>query len=354
MRARLRAAWNALAFAAGGAAVLAAAYAASEAVDPVFPTMQARVAHFRGRAAEVRGVTVGPSHSRAVDFGALGVPGAHLWRGNEDVFEAAYLGRYAAEHAPRLRYVLLPASYGLLRLDNTLRRDPHAAGARREMYTRAPGGPVLPGDRELWISARLAPVVRADHWSGVVLHLRDPRPARPLAPNGGPPRDRDGGPLAPDSMERHGRGRIAVHRAQTEETLAADPATPARARAALRTLARDLHARGVVLVLYSPPYHRAYLRHLDGDAAARRRAALGPLLDEPNVVWVEPGGGVASAGDDSLFLNSDHANAAGAREFSARLRPCLAALEAGGAAALPASCGRVHPGGGAAPGPHVR
>lgn len=60
----------------------------------------------------------------------------------------------------------------------------------------------------------------------------------------------------------------------------------------------------------------------------------------PNVVRVDVTD-PALGHRDALFHDSDHLNATGARVFSARMRPCLAALSAprAGGGGLPAPCG---------------
>jgi len=326
-------------FVAIGAALLAGAFALSEAADPVYPRMHAKVSLVHARAARLEAVTVGNSHNRAVDFAALGVRGVHLWEGGQDVLEAVYLARYAVRHAPRLRYVLLPASFDLDRLDNRAVTSVDRSSRRREVYVRAPSFRFIPGDRDLWVSARMSPIARPDHWAGVMLRLRRPPPDPGLGRDGElllPPRP----PLSADSLARLAAARAALHRAEGDESMARDSTTPARAAAALRTLARELDARGAILVLYAPPYHAEYLRHLPAGAAERRRRSLAPLLSEPNVVWLDVTD-PAFGRRDELFYDADHLNAAGARAFSTRMRPCLEALSAARAAGRtqPAGCG---------------
>lgn len=317
--------WTAAGFVGGAALALGAVYAVSEAVDPVYPEMKARVDMFHARAPALQAVSVGNSHTRALDFATLGVRGVHFWEGGQDAFESAFLARYAAERAPRLRYVLFTASYGVERLDHAGITSRDVTRLRREIYARTAPLRFIPGDGGLWVGARFAPIVRPDHWHGVITRLHRPRRVVRLGDDGSlyqPPRP----PLSRDSLAAHAARRAAHQAAMSAESMESDSTTPVRVIAEMEALARDLRERGVQLVLYTPPYHETYLHRLQPNAAAGTRRALAPVLRHPNVVWMDFGTHPAFNGRDDLFHDSDHMNHAGARAFSALLRGCVAAL----------------------------
>lgn len=334
--------WTAARFAAGAVLSVGALYVVSEVVDPVYPVMAARVAVFRERAPRVEALSVGNSHGLALDFAALGMPGMHFWDSGHDAFEAMYLARYAADDAPRLRYVLLTASYGLERLDHAGATDESLRGLRRVIYARTPTQGFIPGDRDLWLAGVFAPVARPDHWAGVAQRiLRPDRAGPPLRLTGdGRVEEPPPPPFRPDSLAR-GAAPQPARTLTAGELGANDPTTPARAVARLEELARDLDARGIRLVLYTPPYHETLPRYIRQRAGGTRRA-LAPLLAHSNVVWMDFGADPAFMRRDDLFRDSDHMNPAGARVFSTLLRRCLAALDAEGGAA-PDPCRRVLP-----------
>ena len=316
--------WAALRFAAGAAAALSAAWAVSEAADPVYPRLAAALAEFRRDAAGVRVVTVGNSHAGAIDLAVLGREGIHLWSHGQDVFEAVRLAEHAASGAPRLRYVLLTASPGSEWANNAVVGTRDRTGLRRELYARVPGPPIE-GDLSLWVRGRLAPVVRPDHWRGVVRRaVRGPRPA-PLAAGTAPP-----GRLTPDSMARTGASAALRHGATRADTRRLAPGTARRAARDLDGLARTLAARGATLVLYAPPYHESYLRSGDPAAAEGSRALARALARRHrNVVWLDFSDDSGFSGRYDLFLDGDHLNRQGALRFSALVRTCLDLLDAG-------------------------
>lgn len=314
------AAWR---FAAGGALAFAAAYALSEAVDPVYPELRARMALFRERSPGLQAVAVGNSHGAAIDFGEMGVRGMHLGMAGQDPSEAAYLARYAAAEAPGIRYVLFAASYGLQRRDHAVVGSSDARARRRQLYARTPLRRPIPGELDLWVAGKLAPVVRDDHWKGVIGRPVRSRPPVRLGQDGrllAPERPR----LGRDSLARHGAVVGAQHRMLGEETVALSPGTPTRVAARLDALARELGGRGVALVLYTPPYHESYLHAQDPTVNAEARAILERIVaDNPNAVWLDYSTDPRFTGRDDLFTNSDHLNPAGGRAFSRLLRECL-------------------------------
>jgi hypothetical protein len=334
----MRRGWTALRFAAGAALVLGAAYAVSDAVDPVYAEMRARMGVFRDRRGVVEAVTVGNSHGGAIDFALLGVRGMHLWSGGQDAFTSAFLARHVAGQASRLRYVFIAASPGFHQLDPEGITMEDFTGPRREVYAATRTLRHVPGDLDVWMESHLAPVVRPDHWWGVAQRrgLRRPWPrltaegklARPEPP-----------PLSPDSMERYGMRRAARHRQLVSETLAHDSTAPARAIRDLDALARELGRRGIRLVLYTPPYHESYGRHVADDGGELRRALLPLLARNRNAVWLDYSRDVAFTRRAELYLNGDHLNSRGARAFSSRLAACL---QAPSAAATP-HCPFVRP-----------
>lgn len=329
-----------LRFAAGGLVSLAVLYALSELLAPVHADTQARVALFEERRKTVEAVSVGNSHTAALDFGALGMQGFHFWDAGQDAFEGAFLLRYAAEQAPRMRYALVTASYGFERLNNAAMTSADYTAIRRRTYLRAGTPHFIPGDLNLWVRAWLAPIARSDQWSGVAARLAGrARPAARLAPGGlivepEPPR------LSADSLARSARATAVIHETRAAESLANAPYTAGRVAEDLDALARELGERDVVLVLYTPPYHHTYLRAMPADVGEGTRRALQPALRYANVVWLDFAAHPAFTQRDHLFEDSDHLNPEGARLFSALLRRCLAALPAAGGsgASYPADC----------------
>jgi hypothetical protein len=327
----------ALRFAAGGVLAFAAAYALSEAADPVYPEMRARMALWRVRAPHVDAVVVGNSHASTLELSELGMAGMYFSMAGQDAFEGAYLARHAAR-APRVRYVLFGASYGVQRKDHAVVGDTDLRARRRQLYARTPWSP-LEGERELWLAGKLAPVVRDDHWKGVIGRPIRKRAPVVLAEDGRRVARRRAVPLGREELALYGAKAAAQHRALGVETMEHAPETPARVEAALGSLARELRERDVLLVLYTPPYHASYLAGQDPAVVAEARAILRRIeAENPNAVWMDYSADGRFREQDALFNNSDHLNPDGGRIFSLLLRDCLRARLAGMAETDEAAC----------------
>lgn len=333
-------------FCAGAVLTLAAAYALSEAADPVYPEMRARVAVFRERSPRVEAVGVGNSHGGLIEFSVLGWHGMHFSAAGQDAFEAAYLARYAARGAPRLRYVLLAASYGVQRTDHAVVAGSDMRAWRRQLYLRTPPQRPIEGDLDLWVGGQLAPIVRDDHWKGVFGRPLFKRPPVRLTEEGRRIPDRPSPRLDRDGLARYAASIGAQHNVLGVETMALAPETPARVAAALDDLAGELGGRDVALILYTPPYHETYLRAQDTAVAAEGRAIMRRVAARHrNAVYLDYSADPRFTARDEWFNNSDHLNPAGWTEFSRLLRDCIpAALARTGAEARTPGCP-------AAPGP---
>ncbi|HTE18909.1 MAG TPA: hypothetical protein VK689_11095, partial [Armatimonadota bacterium] len=271
----------------------------------------------------VEAVAVGNSHGAVIEFSELGVPGMYFTMAGQDAFEGAYLTRYAMR-APRLKYVLFAASYGVQRKDHAVVTRADVRSRRRGLYARTPLQRPIAGDWSLWIGGMLAPVVREDHWKCVIERPIRKREPIVLREDGGPTNSRVRPPLSRDSLLRYGTAVAAQHQRLGDETFALAPDVPVRVAATLDSLARDLRARGVVLVLYTPPYHESYLRAQDPAVNAEAHAVMGRIAaDNSNVVWLDYSTDPRFRERDDLFSNSDHLNRTGGRAFSRLLGQCL-------------------------------
>ena len=329
----------AVGFCAGALLCLAAAYAASEAADPVYPEMRDRVAVFQRRMPRVEAVGVGNSHGGLIEFPVLGWHGMHFSAAGQDAFEAAYLARYAAR-APRLRYVLFAASYGVQRTDHAVVAGSDMRGWRRQLYLRTPLQRPIDGDLDLWVAGKLAPVVRDDHWKGVIGRPIRQRPAVRLTEEGRRLPDRPSPRLDRAGLARYAASIAGQHNELGVKTMENAPGTPARVAAALDDLAGELGERDVVLVLYTPPYHGTYLRAQDPAVSAEGRAVMRRIAARHrNAVYLDYSTDPRFTWRDELFNNSDHLNPAGWRAFSRLLRECIpAALARTGAEARTPGC----------------
>ena len=299
------------------------AYTVSEAVDPINRSLRVRLGMLQERRETIEAIAVGNSHGGMLDFGEMGLDGLHFTSASQDVFEASFLARHALSAASRLEYVMFTASYGFVHKDNAVAGSLDLRGRRRRVYAMLPFERPIPGDLSLWIHGILAPVVRDDHWSGVLRGALFPAPPSTYESDGRGA-ERQGPPPGADSLARYGARIGAADTRLGQEMVSLAPGVPGRAGAALSSLAGDLAARDALLVLFTPPYHESYLRPQDPALNAEARAVIEQVrARNPNVLWFDYSADPRFAGNPELFNNSDHLNVRGGKSFSRLLSECL-------------------------------
>lgn len=308
------------------ALALGVGYLVSESVAPVYADARTRAALFDAAAPDVEAVSVGNSHSLALDFDALGVDGFHLWWPGGDVFEAERAVEEAVERAPGLDLVFVTVSPFVVDNGVVGTVEPGRGDLRRKTYVEYGDYSPLRSDWKLAAQAALAPVVRPDNWAGVAAAWGGRSDTTHIEP--------DGAPIAPvrghlpiDDTERVGQRRAERHRALEDESLERNPGLcddTARAYEAIAAAARE---RGVRVVLYTPAYTTSYAHAVygTGDRCATRQMAARVAERFSNVDYFD------FSQDEALsapvyFRDADHMNVDGARAFSRRFRAALAGV----------------------------
>lgn len=318
------------------AALLAGFGAAGEAVAPVTALAELRARQFEARAPRLEAATFGNSHSRAIDFGALGLDGFHRWLGGSDVFETARFVEATLPRTPALRvaFVTVPP----FALDNTSvdEADPERSALRYSVYRELDDFRPISGDWATAFRAAMLPVARPDHGEGIVRTLLG-RPERVWL-------DENGRPIHPDERPQNvGRERdAATEQARLEQEAfpfrlepVAEAARPDLCDGVARAFERITEATaaaGVRLVLYRPPYrarYRALVEARPPDACDTAGIAEALAAGAAHVEFVDAWGMTALSERPELYHDASHLNRDGARLFSAALRAELDARGAG-------------------------
>lgn len=313
---------------------LAAAYAVSESLDPVYewPRRQYRQAVAAGPA--VQALSLGNSHSRAIDFETLGLRGVPLGSPGNDFYEVRHILRSLRPHLANLEYVFIPVS--LFVNDNST--DHERSDVRRMAYMTTGNYAPMEGDRAIAFQALLAPVVRADNWRGVggaayrMLRSKVSGGSRAAAQGGGRGVRRRNGVPSARQIQASAQHKATVH--STWQTLSMDrnPQLCEEARQALREIARlSAPAR---LVLYTPPYSPAYLAaseaHSGGvEGCHLDRFAAELAASSPGVEYYDDRAMAPFSDSSGLFRDADHVNRNGARAYSRVLAERLGLRHAG-------------------------
>jgi hypothetical protein len=314
-------------FIGGFTAIFAVLYATAERLDPVYPQERERMELLRERSGRIEAMAIGNSFSTAIDFGTLGYEGFHLWQGGEDVPQMVYRTLSVVEELPRLRVVLASMSYISLQTDNRAIRSADRTALRRVMYARTNALYWIPGDADLYVAGKLAPVVRRDHWLGVALrmvgrgevHAGVEQDGRFISPP--PPQLTPQGMVTQSIETATGQQRILEESSEHRTELVRENT------AQLERLVEALEARGVDVVFYLPPLLPAYTQRMDPALIEELSGVMrGLAARHSNVTWLNHSSHPALAPEPGFFVDGHHLNRLGARGYSAVLRECLRQL----------------------------
>ncbi|HEX7242280.1 MAG TPA: hypothetical protein VF263_18480 [Longimicrobiaceae bacterium] len=303
-------------FLALGLVPLGALYLVSESVSPVYADQKLRVRFLEESADSLEALAVGNSHNLAIDFDALGMRGFHIWQGGTDPFELEYQLRYLMPRVPRVRTVLIPASYFLFVSDNAALVTEDRSDLRRSFYAAQPQPRWIAGDFTHFLEAHAAPVARPDHWLGVVKGLATGQRV-------GVPTERSYCRpvlLTADSLAKDAAKRLELHRGLYTEMSQNHPRLADDAQAALARAVDGLRERGVRVVFFTPPYYHLYERGFDPRVRDDMRRRMAALASRPGVEWHDLSQDPALTRDPANFMDGDHLSCRGAAAFSRRLR----------------------------------
>ena len=335
-------------------ALLAAiAYGSARIVDlPLAPDR--RLSGFEAVRERVEVVSLGPSHSRAFHFPAMGLEGYALNGSGMGIETSALKLKSIASHSPALTCVLMPISPGVLSLrDSSMASRQRGWLANTPTYLRAPDLSLR--DRARIATAKLTnlPQLTLIRESGP--HLRD-RVSHAIEP-GAPCRMTDPTGLSqPDEFGlRHGYPPVnapaACHPEMARLTAATHlsrlpPEGPWRDRiqagnlALLDEMLNLLAAQDAHLVLVATPTTRFYRAEMAQLGSAEIDRVTETFGDRANFHFIDAQDFFDDHPDPAtVFYDDDHLSRTGAEIFSRALRPqipfCGATALAGTEAAGP-------------------
>lgn len=337
---------NGLLFCALGAALLALVNAAAAWRDPSFPAARLRRARLVEERSDCEALVVGNSHAQAIHFETLGVDGYYLHRGGLDLIEAEYVLRSVVDELPELRTVLLPISFFAFHRDNGLDTGISRAHFRREAYAAFNTWSWRPGELRLWLQARLAHLVRPDRGEGLILgtDAETREEVAGIEPDGREWKravDFDESRLARaatdgvwhEDLAHHASIRVGFQLDPTRAVVETNPDIAAENERVLERIAELLAGEGIELVLFTPPYYRAYLREFEDwgegfgselmTTAPERAAAI--AARHANVVYFDHSHDNDFRAQPRRFRDSDHVSSRGAEQYSELLRRELVA-----------------------------
>lgn len=315
---------NGSAFVALGMILATVIYQYSESVSPIHPIAKERSNFFPKKQQQIEAVTVGSSHSRAIDFETLGMNGFHLWNPGGDMLEASYTVSAFIDEIPKLKYIFMTLDFGFWGADNAMNDDRRLSRyfvySQSALYYSMPEW--IDGDWKNYINSFVAPLARADRWKGVFIK----ETTKKIIKSDGQVRIPDRIWIPKEEGSRRYGYKARKHISRVVASLEKRPELKNKIISTMSEMIRMAKSRGLTVVLYTPPFSTEYLdvyRTKQNDLTVETRALGEYFHSELGVTYLDFSSYTPISTNSDLFDNSDHLNLEGAKHFSELLKNTL-------------------------------
>jgi hypothetical protein len=278
----------------------------------------------------IQAISLGNSHSEAIDFAVLDVEGQTLARAGADLFEVERYTAAIVDSLPTLRTVFITLSYYSFSRDNATLDNMKIL--RIELYTMLPiwrpiakdGGNVVLG--KLHEISRLMNVARPDHWHDIIYSetgfntLFDDVPEFDVA--SAEAHQEHCPHLTLNELESHAQEVAGKNVISSREMANLHQGLEEDAFEALAETIERLQRKGIKVILYTPPYYEAYTAHFTdqgSDIIEHMQQAVKRLQEKYQIDYYDFSTDRDLITRSDLFVNSDHVNDCGRKAFSERL-----------------------------------
>lgn len=274
----------------------------------------------------IQAISLGNSHSGAIDFETLGVEGQLLTRGWTDLFEVKQYTASIVPKLPHLETVYIGVSYFMFSRNNVLSKE--TENVRIELYAILPTWTALPGDeRYLFLGkfhryTQIMNVIRPDHWHDVFNAAFSKDAASQESPYPAVYSKTPWGECAhfsPDDLAQHGY-EIGFKAANNHLTIIkSNPEIYAQSYQALADTIEILQERGIRVILFTPPYSVFYNNRFEEIAPTIIKSmyqAVDNLRAQYHVEYYDAATLPEFSNHPELFYNSDHLNECGSKAYS--------------------------------------
>lgn len=278
----------------------------------------------------VQSISIGNSHSAAIDFATFGLRGQNLARAGTDLFEVELYSRSVVPQLPKLETVFISVSYFSFSNNNVLLDD--TRNLRISLYSILPSWKPLPGDLDAFLLGKfnryfhVMSIARPDNWENVFTNALERKRPVEYAPAWSMKTKTPWGECAHFSAQEIDEiGKDIGYKAATSylRYKEIDPSIPLKSKQALINTIQMIQARGVRVVLFTPPYHQSYNERFQETAPEiieSMRNTLDEIQAKTGVEYYDAAALPQFSTRPELFYNSDHLNQCGMRAFSAYLK----------------------------------
>lgn len=301
-------------------------YLTSEHVAPVYPAEKNQTRKLLKRAKNIEVISVGNSHSRALDYQAMGLQGFYLWRNASDQFEVCHLLNAVIPLLPNLKVVFINITPVTFAQDNSMGN----AAIRERSYATVPtirSLRLMHGDFKNLVRGKLSPIIRQDHWMGVAKGL-----IRKCFPRESTPEERE--LLALEKVDESGFIGTRFEKVMNPPDPAStqrhaewfenryNPAIQEESFQALAATVRLLRQKQIRVILYTPPYPdvtNQYFSRKISEGVRPIRQYMERLQKEYGVEYYDFSTDELFSHRYEYFFDESHLNVKGAAIFSKKL-----------------------------------
>ena len=286
-------------------------------------------AKLKARNESIEAITLGNSHADSIDYSVLGIKGQSIAIAAADPFEIEKIVSTLNHRLPHLNTAFITISYYSFSWDNA--KYQYLRPRRVGFYSMFPLWSPIEGDLANFIMGKvdaythIMSVVRSDSWQGVWPQLLVNSPVADPFPYDGIITTSIWGECShytAEQLYRHAH-EIAGKNVAVSRQMAYDhPGLEQDSYAALARTIEQLQARGVRVVLYTPPYYDRYSTYFTeqgSDILDRMKLAVERLQETYGVEYYDFSQDPELISQPEFFYNSDHLSDCGRRVFSGKL-----------------------------------
>ncbi|MGB0521855.1 MAG: hypothetical protein ACPGJS_02785 [Flammeovirgaceae bacterium] len=300
-------------------------YLISATVEPVYPLLTQRYTQLLEQKDHIEFLTIGSSHSVAIDFEAMGIQGYHLWDFGEDLFESEYKTRYILNQLPQLKVVFLTLPYPIFVHDNAHSELGAMYNNRAKLHFISAEFDVIHGDLNSLFKGKLAPIARYDHWvflpKHVFLNQDEITPVIETVSiehlgTDGNMRGEVAGFTDAEQLHEVAIEKLQNHLRYVAKTQALEAHIQEKTRTALIQLVELLKKRNIQLITYTPPFYESYLEHFPLQLHQSFQENLQILVRDHGLQHIDFSRSANFIHRPIYFQDGNHLSSDGARAFS--------------------------------------
>lgn len=290
---------------------------------------QDRLENFWAERNHMEAITLGNSHSGAINYSVLRIEGQFLALAGADLFEVESTASALDNELPMLKTVFIAISYYSFSRDNAT-IEPFRT-RRIGFYSVVPTWSPVQGDLPIFVLGKLdaathiLSVVRSDSWKGVWVGMANGAPAPdPFLYDGVRTNSVWGDCFhyTEEQLEANSQVVARLNVLSSRKMASAHPGLVRDASAALARTIEQFQSKGIRVILFTPPYHQTYnvlFTEQGSDLLEDMKQSIDTLRQIYHVEYYDFSQDSEIVVQPEFFHNSDHLSECGTRVFTEKM-----------------------------------